>query len=287
RSINAYLEGAGCKNRSQLDDIFILKFSELSSSTVMRMEACQKDFYQINFVTQAGQGAYWLNAHQKPQAKHTLYFISPEHVYSWVRDERLQGYLLYFYKGLLHTDTRSDESEFANLFDICRDNRLKLLPENIPTSLALFELLHSTYYQSNTHRLPLLRTTLRTLLTYLISIDLSPSADTQTEKTALQFQTYRNLVNNLFLKEKSVAAYAERLHISPNHLNAICKQQGKTAKAVIQERILKEAKFLVAFTEKDIAEISFYLGFAEPTHFSRFFKQETGQSPRDYRIQNR
>ena len=94
KTINQYLKAAGCLNRTDLDEFFILKFSELSVDTVRRMEACQKDFYQINYVTRAGRGIYWLNARQKPQTDNTIYFISPEHVYAWIRDEKQKKFLL-------------------------------------------------------------------------------------------------------------------------------------------------------------------------------------------------
>ena len=40
KTINQYLEAAGCLNRTGIEEFFILKFSELSVSTARRMEAC-------------------------------------------------------------------------------------------------------------------------------------------------------------------------------------------------------------------------------------------------------
>ena len=102
-----------------------------------------------------------------------------------------------------------------------------------------------------------------------------------------KFTQFRNLVKNRFLVEKTVKYYASQLHITPNYLNEISKRESqKTAKQIILEHILQEAKNLLIYTNKDINEIAFYLGFDEPTHFIRFFKKSTQSTPSIYRKQH-
>ena len=70
------------------------------------------------------------------------------------------------------------------------------------------------------------------------------------------------------------------MHISPDHLNRTIKSLiGKTAKEYIQSRIIIAAKRLIFFTDKSAKEIGYELGFSEASHFSAFFKKETGSSP--------
>jgi AraC-like DNA-binding protein len=71
--------------------------------------------------------------------------------------------------------------------------------------------------------------------------------------------------------------YAELLYITPNHLNALCKEHlGMQAGEVIRNRIVLEAKRLLVNKNTSISEIAYYLNFADNSYFSKFLKN-TGQ----------
>ncbi|MCU1441738.1 MAG: helix-turn-helix protein [Rhodoglobus sp.] len=92
------------------------------------------------------------------------------------------------------------------------------------------------------------------------------------------------LVEANFKTEHAVRFYADQLFKSPKTLSnlfAIFNQ--KTPSQVIQERIVVEAKRLLAYTDKSIKHITFELGFEDVSYFSSFFKKNTGQPPSDFR----
>lgn len=98
---------------------------------------------------------------------------------------------------------------------------------------------------------------------------------------ASQFQY---LVNRNFIGKTLVEDYAEMLNITPNHLSQTIKiATGKTAKSIITQRRLEEAKYLLRHTSNEIAEISYHLSFSEPTHFNKFFKKESNCTPVQFR----
>ncbi|MGJ1436973.1 helix-turn-helix domain-containing protein [Sphingobacterium multivorum] len=115
----------------------------------------------------------------------------------------------------------------------------------------------------------------------------------EAESTFTEFKVYQSvprlakfnmLIDEFFREQKLVAFYAEKLHISPNYLNILCKKHLKiSATQLIHQRISIEAKRLLQSTERSIKEIAFELGFADQAYFSNFFKQQTGASPSDFR----
>jgi AraC-like DNA-binding protein len=98
------------------------------------------------------------------------------------------------------------------------------------------------------------------------------------------FRRFIKLVSQHFLTLHKVTDYAELLNISPDHLNRIIKSQSdKTAHELIDDMILIEAKAHLLHTHLSIAEIAYKLEFSDPSHFNKFFKKHTGQTPRQYR----
>ncbi len=85
----------------------------------------------------------------------------------------------------------------------------------------------------------------------------------------------------------SVTYCANQFNLSPKYFgDVIKKESGKTAQEYIQLKIIDAAKERIFDTTKSISEVAYELGFKYPAHFTRFFKQQVGLSPNEYRILN-
>ena len=60
----------------------------------------------------------------------------------------------------------------------------------------------------------------------------------------------------------------------------------KSALQLVHEYLLIEAKKYLLGTSNSIAEISYFLDFKDPSHFSKFFRKMSGASPREFRRQS-
>lgn len=86
-------------------------------------------------------------------------------------------------------------------------------------------------------------------------------------------KNFKKILEEKFLQWHKVSDYAAELNITPDYLNNVLKSAiGKSAKEYIQQRIILEAKRLGVHTSLSSKEISFSLGFDDPSHFSRFYK---------------
>lgn len=83
----------------------------------------------------------------------------------------------------------------------------------------------------------------------------------------------------------TVKYFADKACLSPNYFGDLVKSEtGKTAQEYIQFKMTNAAKSALhdpALNTKQIAEL---LGFQYPQHFARFFKKQTGLTPREYRL---
>jgi AraC-like DNA-binding protein len=78
--------------------------------------------------------------------------------------------------------------------------------------------------------------------------------------------------------------FANHLSVHVNHLNRSLKEiTGKTTSKLIADRIVQEARVLLKFTDWNISEIAWCLGFEEPPHFINFFKKNTLLTPNSFR----
>lgn len=95
---------------------------------------------------------------------------------------------------------------------------------------------------------------------------------------------YINLIHKHYKEKHSTSYYAEELHVHPNYLNTVCKRYlSQSAKATIDLKLLTEARYLLNQTTLTVKEIAYELGFKSTSHFFRFFKRHTSDSPLRYR----
>lgn len=92
------------------------------------------------------------------------------------------------------------------------------------------------------------------------------------------------LVENNFKKLHAVNDYANLMNKPAKSLsNYFAKKYTKKPLQIIQDRIVIEAKRNLVNTNLSVKEIAFDLGFEDLQSFSRFFKNKTTTSPKEFR----
>jgi len=96
---------------------------------------------------------------------------------------------------------------------------------------------------------------------------------------------FEALVDAHFLKHWSVADYACALAVTPTHLSRVSRRTtGLPASRIIEERLVREARRLLTYTNITVTQIAYELGYIDPAYFSRVFSRATGLSPRRFRM---
>lgn len=95
---------------------------------------------------------------------------------------------------------------------------------------------------------------------------------------------FKLLIEQHFTENRNISFYAEQFHLTNDAFSKKVKSiYGKPPSILIKERLILEAKKLLHLTYKNINEIAFELGFSDEFHFSKYFKNEVGISPKHYR----
>jgi AraC family transcriptional activator of pobA len=95
---------------------------------------------------------------------------------------------------------------------------------------------------------------------------------------------YQALVEQHYGEHRPLVFYADLLAVTPDHLSRSCRNtMGQSAQQLLHERLLLEARRLLAYTEMPVAEVATQLGYADAAYFSKFFNRSLGHSPSAYR----
>ncbi|MEF2979282.1 AraC family transcriptional regulator [Subtercola sp. YIM 133946] len=98
------------------------------------------------------------------------------------------------------------------------------------------------------------------------------------------FQRFRSAVESDLGRHRDVAHYARALGFSERTLSrAAHSNTGRSAKAYLTERVVLEAKRLLAHEQLPLKEVARRLAFSDTSALTAFFRRETGMPPGAWR----
>lgn len=261
-----------------------------TQTETFKMEPFHVEFYGIGLMVEGTAKSYL----GKP-FNANMVFYSPYQLISFDDVQRnWKGYYLMFDQDYL---TRcSFGATFLTDFPFLRlDNvhPVTITQKEVDELLPIFEKIYTEFNSENKDKFILIESYLNLLLHYIKRA----TADIHIEDTDFRNKAeinlvaqYKSLIEKHLNKDElqkdffSTTFYAEQLNIHPNHLNAVVKRVvNATAKQLIHDAIIVKAKSLLIQTQLTAKEISFQLGFEEPSHFSNLFKKQTALTPAHFR----
>lgn len=273
----------------------VLKAYDYVSKPFRHSFYCIALFLQGNITLNTG---FWKSKLTKP----CLYLKTPCQVVSWAKPPQwLDEYFIVF------TDTFI--LKYKMLADIIFDLPFFRLEKAIPFEIEPGELkmlknfydqIMKEYQSDNADKFDLIATYTHSLLIHVRRL-YNKYAETDGSLTShiydnerLLIEKFRSLIRKKLVTGETSGHHLTVRHVAgllsthPNHLNAVVKRQKqKTAIAFLHEQIFYEAQSLLGQSELNIKEISFRLGFADTSHFSHFFKKQSGKTPAYYRKEKR
>lgn len=100
------------------------------------------------------------------------------------------------------------------------------------------------------------------------------------------FNRFRSLVAENYKESREVQYYANRLNLTPKHFTKVIRSvaDGMSPAKYIDEYVAAQAKRLIETQpNRTIQQISYDLGFSEPTLFHHYFRRVTGMPPAAFR----
>ncbi len=248
----------------------------------------RKDYYKISLIVGKNKVHYADKVMEIEQQ--ALLFANPKIPYNWEQlDEKQSGFFCVF--------TEAFFNQFGNLkeYPVFQPNGTPIfsLSEKEVVSIAaiykkMFEEINSDYI----YKYDVLRNLVFELVHLALKMQPAVSVYNSSNAADRISSLFLELLERQFPIEspsqkfslRSASDFAGQLSIHVNHLNRALKlTTQKTTSAIIAERVAQEAKMLLKYTNWNVAEIAYCLGFEEPTHFNNFFKKNMQQTPSQFR----
>ncbi|GAB3163013.1 AraC family transcriptional regulator [Telluribacter humicola] len=245
-------------------------------------------FYHLVFFTE-GAGSHIIDFENFIVHPFQVYFMIPGQVHSWNFQDQVDGYVVNFTDAFFHSFLhRPDYLETFSFFSgIAKEGVVNLTAEEgVQIKVSLEKALEQYLGE-----LPLKWDMIRVLLLEVFLLIDQKKTHSLTQSVPhhnfILLKNYQKLIDKNYLTLRRPGEYADLLHITPSHLNAICQEQtGMSAGELIRHRILLEAKRMLVNLDLSVTQVGYLLNFSDNSYFTKFFKKQVGLTPEDFRRAN-
>lgn len=290
-SISEFLISIG-KPAQQDSDFSISRLEGYLSDEPMESDSFRTNYLNFLMIVD-GTGNYTIDNIFFELKPSTFYFTTPGHLKSFVIEKPWKGFILSF------TDTFIKKYYTGNLFTefpflVAETTPPVYINEVLKEDLLKrFETLLEHYNTESQFKDQMLTNLIITLLYKVKEILITaPSLEGKQFGYSPLVIKFRKHLDDHFrdmLKGECTAIsnsnqIAKALSVTADYMGTVIKKEtGKTVTSWIKDRTISEAQSLIKNTSLSISEISYMLMFQDPTNFSKYFKKNTGFSPKEYR----
>ncbi|MGV0967013.1 AraC family transcriptional regulator [Empedobacter falsenii] len=273
------------KNSNELFSID--RFRGYVDSNPHLQEVHSHNYYHLVYFTE-GSGEHLIDFEKFEAKSGTMYFMKPGQVHQWYFKEKYDGFVVNFFDNFF--DWIGINSSILQKFRFLQSILVK--DHVVEISLDLQEKIASYFEEMINENQENNQFSNLKIGFHLMNlfIDIERSLEAVKIKTSdyqsVLLNNFQSLIDQNFKTKKLPKEYAELLYITPNHLNALCKDiLGTSAGELIRSRIVLEAKRLLVNKEISVTEIAYLLNFQDASYFVKFFKKYTEFTPEQFRKQ--
>ncbi|MDR0429536.1 MAG: AraC family transcriptional regulator [Tannerellaceae bacterium] len=241
-----------------------------------RKSEIHRDDYYIFLFLETGNAVFTVDFRETGCEDGTVFYIRPGQVHfiSSIRD--VKGWFLAI-------DAMLVENDYKNLFEwIFPTQKPIRLNRDVMTRMnKTAYLLDSAMQTPSTVFSNAIISSLANVFIGIIAEQYSKDENLERNKSRSALITYqfKKMLSENFKTIKSPSEYAKRLNYSLSHLNKSVKSvTGFPVSYWIHQQVILEAKRLLYYTNLDVKEIAFVLGYEDHTYFSRLFSKTIGMS---------
>jgi AraC-like DNA-binding protein len=269
------------------DDLLVSRFAPYLDSHKSLFFPHRHSFYHLVLFTH-GAGTHSIDFENFDVKPGQIYFMIPGQVHSWHFDGFTDGYIINFSEAFIQSFLL--QPGYLDSFSFFNGN-LNEAVVNLPADTftivkELFEHIINEINKPAPSGSDMVRLLMLQIFIHVNRLNNNPVVMGKLSYNQTLLKNYQKLIEQHYTDIKLPKDYAELLYITPNHLNAVCKDLlGLSAGELIRNRTLLEAKRLLTNPQLSISDISLKLNFSDNSYFTKFFKKTEGVTPEEFRKQ--
>lgn len=215
----------------------------------------------------------------------SVFMLFPGQVHTWEVSKDIDGYIFFHDKEFYNLNFTREKVENYPFFSSTENMPLIILKDGEISGIEIsFREIVMEYGNRQLMGFQKICSLLNVLYIDLSRIYLPIGERAKQNETQLaQVHRLEILVEDNFRSIKYPRQYAQMMFMSEKNLNKICKITfNKTTSDVIADRIILEAKRMLAHSKFSVIQISVELGYIDDSYFIRVFKKRTGETPMQF-----
>jgi len=242
------------------------------------------DFWALIYITE-GNGRHSIDFTDYKYQSGDMIVIPKNRVHAFRVNYNVRGYIININEPFFIESNETRDMDMLAFFETPLSQPiLRVDMSSGATSHQLIDLIYKEYLLAKDENANKLIKSLMGAFVYSIRCENAGEIRHFSKAAYRYYFEYRELVERHFTELKSVADYEPLMGITKKTLNAACRDCADiSAKELITNRVILEAKRLLVQNELRNYEISDFLGFDEPANLANFFKRNTGMSMRAFR----
>jgi AraC-like DNA-binding protein len=291
KGLKEVLEEMNLETFQKLDNFHIIKFDDHPEQLGAEFHAVIEDCFEIS-ISNNSDFVLGVDGKKFKNFKNHLSFTSPGSIIDIDKHEVVGediGYMIYFTADFLRfTPSFYSMIKRFPYYNIHHVPVYKLKEANYAFYSLFMEKIYDAFQELDKDAIEVIRAYLIIMLfetKHLVSLNvLHEAKKSRAEEITYKFE---QLLKGTEHKKQKLSYYASKLNISGVYLSeCVKKATGSSAKQLLTNYIIYEAKYLLSESLDKLDVIAHQLGFKETTNFINFFKKNTKSTPNQFRSLN-
>lgn len=214
-----------------------------------------------------GSGFYVIDSEEYTIRPQRVFYVAPKQIHNWSFYDNVQGYII-FIDQLAGLDMNlSYSSPYIDIDNV-----------DVSLHLSIFEDIKKELLYKDDASEENIKAGLLYYSRLLYRIAKRKQIKTYQSNTLIE--QFKELILSDYSKLDTISHYANKLNVREEKLNETCKKiLGISSKQYLLNLKITEAKRLLIYSDCNISEITYQIGFEDSSYFARIFKKKTGLSP--------
>lgn len=288
KGLTAFLETTNLKKYQKHEHFHVIRFADHKEEMPQNVFVRSENYFEVT-LSDSNEVDITVDGKRLGCEGSSIFFLSPGqtlHIDVHKKKKAGRGYMLLFTIDFLNfVTTEFNAIQQFPYFNMHLSSLYSLKQEDSNILFQYIEQIYHEFQKFDEDNVEIIRSLLTLLLfeakRLLKAKTLKNVVNSRAEEITFQFE---NLLKKTECKKQTLGYYASQLNISTIYLSeCVKKTTGKSAKKIVTEYLLFEAKSLLFESTQTVDAIAFQMGFGDTPNFIKFFKKNTQKTPHQFR----